>query len=90
MTTYHFCWSKNCLAISGKNNLLQIVLHINKEHLYIYIDVLIWNTKFKDRHFYTKVVALYFIKRDINKLSETFKNNRPIIPMGMHSMSKLV
>lgn len=62
---------------------------MNMEHLYIYIDVLIGNAKFKDKRFYTKVVALYFIKRDSNKLSETFKNNRPIILKGMHSMSKL-
>lgn len=53
---------KICLETSGNNNLLQILFYINMDHLYIYINVLIWNTKFKDKHFYTKVVALYFIK----------------------------
>lgn len=38
--------------------------------------MLIGNAIFKDKHFYTKVVVLYFIKIDINKLSEIMKNNR--------------
>lgn len=88
ITWISFCWSKNCLETSGKNNLLQIRCTLTW-NIYTYIDVLIWNINFKDKHFHTKVLALYFIKRDINKLSETIKNDRPIIPIRMHSMSKL-
>lgn len=30
--SFHFYWIKNCLETSGKNNLLQDLLHMNTEH----------------------------------------------------------
>ena len=51
--------------------------------------MLIGNAKFKDKHFYTKVIVLYFIKIDVNKLSEILKDNKLMNPIRMHSMSKL-
>lgn len=51
--------------------------------------MLIGNAKFKDKHFYTKLTVLYFIKIDVNKLSEILKDDRLMSPTGMRSMLEL-